>query len=65
LTDFPCKCGHAKTDHGEYSSRRILVCEGCFKLHFNKTWDKIEKLACSVYKPDNLKYLEQLSAKTK
>jgi hypothetical protein len=61
IEDFPCECGHSKMKHLDVSQtmyswggecvKSIIgcYCEGCIGNSF-----------CSGYKPDNLKYLDQL-----
>jgi hypothetical protein len=51
--DFPCVCGHGMDFHIINSSR---VWDNCKACHIGPA-----KVSFHTYKPDNLKYLEQLS----
>jgi hypothetical protein len=60
-SNFPCVCGHARDLHPrETRHHTYIVCEGCFKTHHKMYWDEIYKIACRVYKRDNLRYLESI-----
>lgn len=54
--DFPCKCGHKRSDH-KYDSYGQLICgiyNGVTPSYLSAYLDD-----CVAYTPDNLKYLEQ------
>lgn len=58
-SEFPCKhCGHAEKQHGVTIEQAI--CWGCCGLK-SKTMNKYRH----VFEGDNLRYLEQLSDKSK
>lgn len=66
IEDFPCICcGHLKSSHrkdywGSYNNH--YACDECYK----NPWRSIEGIyPTHNYKPDNLKYLEDLYDKKK
>lgn len=63
MTNFPCKCGHAKIDHNEYGGFCWHIREDNYYGDFKPKWVKFEDFNCSCfhYCADNLRYLEQLS----
>jgi hypothetical protein len=60
---FPCECGHSKRMHG-WAGPTIgdEWCNGKPKISKNK-YVSYSMCDCDQYRPDNLKYLEQMSKK--
>lgn len=58
--NYPCKCGHLKSEHGHSKGLMSNSFEtSCLILNKNKTAYACP--GCMYFKSDNLKYLEQMS----
>lgn len=58
--NFPCKCGHFKSQHGFMINDP--VCGDC--MNNVKKNIKLGMIFAHEYKPDNLKYLEEKYERT-
>lgn len=58
LDNFPCNCGHRKTNHHEINAP--IWDTWCVGRNGS---DNFKVCDCNKYIPDNLKYLEQMSKK--
>ena len=61
IDKYPCQCGHLKEMHRIPMATGKMGCS-VTQDHDNSRWDYPEYAdECEEFKPDNLKYLEDLS----
>lgn len=59
--NIPCRCGHIKKDH-KSSIDNFELCWNGWPDGSDESFN-LERCFCWQYKPDNLKYLEQIYEK--